>query len=182
MSRLVLVRHGRAAAGWDADLDPGLDEVGRSQAEDVAGALAEWDPLPMFTSPLRRARETAGPLEQRWRVPAEIRPAFSEIPSPTDDLAARGAWLRTVMAGTWSSCGPELQSWRSSVLAAMREIPSDAVVFTHFIAITVAVGAARHDDRVVVFAPDNGSRTVVEVAGDSVALVELGTVAQTSVG
>ncbi len=30
--RLVLVRHGRAAAGWDTHPDPALDDVGRAQA------------------------------------------------------------------------------------------------------------------------------------------------------
>ena len=36
MPRLTLVRHGRAAAGWGDDLDPGLDDLGRAQAESVA--------------------------------------------------------------------------------------------------------------------------------------------------
>ena len=35
--RLHLVRHGRAAAGWDDDADPPLDEVGQRQALAVAG-------------------------------------------------------------------------------------------------------------------------------------------------
>ena len=38
MTRLILVRHGRAAGGWDDDLDPGLDDLGRAQAE----AMAAW--------------------------------------------------------------------------------------------------------------------------------------------
>jgi hypothetical protein len=32
VTRLHLVRHGRAAAGWDTDPDPGLDDIGRRQA------------------------------------------------------------------------------------------------------------------------------------------------------
>ena len=38
--RLHLVRHGRAAAGWDDDPDPPLDDVGREQADAVAERLA----------------------------------------------------------------------------------------------------------------------------------------------
>ena len=33
MTRLYLVRHGRAAAGWNTDPDPGLDVIGQGQAE-----------------------------------------------------------------------------------------------------------------------------------------------------
>ena len=37
-TRIYMIRHGKAAAGWDGDADPGLDDVGRAQAENVAGA------------------------------------------------------------------------------------------------------------------------------------------------
>ena len=60
MSGLVLVRHGRPAAGWDADPDPGLDPEGVAQAERMAAALAPSGPLPIVVSPKRRTRETAG--------------------------------------------------------------------------------------------------------------------------
>ncbi len=59
MSRLILVRHGRAAGGWDDDLDPGLDELGRAQAEAMADLVAPRGPLPILVSPMRRCRETA---------------------------------------------------------------------------------------------------------------------------
>jgi len=36
VTRLVLVRHGHAAGGWDDDLDPGLDDLGRAQFLGVA--------------------------------------------------------------------------------------------------------------------------------------------------
>ena len=36
MTRVYMVRHGRAAAGWDVDPDPPLDDVGRNQALAVA--------------------------------------------------------------------------------------------------------------------------------------------------
>jgi hypothetical protein len=55
------------------------------------------------------------------------------------------------------------------------------VVHSHFIAINVVVGAALGDDRVVCFAPDNCSWTVVDVTGDSISLVTLGEQATTEV-
>jgi hypothetical protein len=81
---------------------PGLDEVGRAQAEAIAKELGPLGPLPLATSPLRRARETAVPLEALWGVKARVEPGVAEIPSPTEDLQARATWLRQVMRGRWS--------------------------------------------------------------------------------
>jgi len=182
VSRLVLVRHGRAAAGWDADLDPGLDDVGRSQARAAADALADLGPLPVYSSPLRRCQETAAPLARRWETEVRIEPGVGEVESPTDDLAERGAWLRGFMAGTWEEHPPELHVWRQRVLGTLVGLEGeDAVVFSHFIAINVVVGAALDDPRVICFAPDNGSRTVVEVQGGRFSVVELGGQAGTRV-
>jgi broad specificity phosphatase PhoE len=174
MSRLVLVRHGHAAAGWDADPDPGLDDTGRGQAAEMAEGLAGIGPLPLVSSPLRRARETAAALEERWGVEAVVVPEVGEIPSPTDDLAERGAWLREVMRGTWSDVPTEFRSWRDRVLSALTAFDADAVIVTHFIAICAAVGSATGDDRVMTFVPDNCSCTVLEVVDGGLQVVELG--------
>jgi broad specificity phosphatase PhoE len=40
MPTLYLVRHGRAAARYDEDHDPGLDDIGRRQAQAAADRLA----------------------------------------------------------------------------------------------------------------------------------------------
>ena len=185
MARLVLVRHGQAAAAWDADHDPGLDEQGGSQAAAVAEVLAAGERVPILASPLLRTRETAAPLERRWSMKATVEPGVGEIPSPIDDLGQRGAWLREVMQGTWSDLDATSRDWRDNVVATVRRIAAevgDAVVFTHFVAINVVVGAATGDDRVVVCAPDHCSRTVIEVDTDgSIELIELGGQAQTIV-
>ena len=39
MARIYMVRHGRAAAGFGESHDPGLDELGQKQAEEVAGKI-----------------------------------------------------------------------------------------------------------------------------------------------
>ncbi|MBK9972334.1 MAG: histidine phosphatase family protein [Acidimicrobiaceae bacterium] len=56
MPRLYLVRHGRAAAGWNTDPDPGLDAVGRHQAAAMTARLAPLGPLELVSSPLLRCR------------------------------------------------------------------------------------------------------------------------------
>jgi broad specificity phosphatase PhoE len=182
VTRLHLVRHGRAAAGWGDDLDPGLDEVGRAQAEAMAGGLD--GPLPIVTSPLRRCRETAAALARRWGVTVTVDPAVGEIRSPTDDLPERVAWLRGFMAGRWDDpgVGPELAGWRAGVVDALLALTTDAVVVTHFVAINVAVGAATGDPRAVCFRPDNCSITVLDHDGSRLRVVSLGDEAVTAVG
>jgi len=63
MTYLILIRHGRST--WNAVrriqgcADPPLDELGREQARHLAQRLRQAPPLALYTSPLRRARETA---------------------------------------------------------------------------------------------------------------------------
>jgi broad specificity phosphatase PhoE len=173
VTTLTLVRHGKAAAGWGDDLDPGLDDVGRAQAATMAAALAGVGPLPIVVSPLRRTRETATPLEDLWGVTARVDPAVGEIESPSDGLGGRDAWLRGVMKGGWRDV-PEVAGWRQQVIDALTAVDTDTVVVTHFVAINVAVGHALGEDRVVCFVPDNCSRTVLRVAGGGFSVVELG--------
>lgn len=183
MPRITLVRHGHAAAGWSDDLDPGLSELGRAQAVGAADALSTIGPQAIICSPLRRCRETAAALAVRWAVEPIVDIAVGEIASPADatGLEARGEWLRSAMQGTWSALGPELRTWRDSVLGRIRAIDADTVVHSHFIAINVVVGAAMGDDRVVCFAPDNCSWTTIDVERGGLRIVELGRQATTEV-
>lgn len=181
MVRLYLVRHARPAATFAEARDPGLDATGVAQAEALAGRLAPLGPLPIVTSPLRRTRETAAPLELRWRRTARIEPAVAEIPSREDDLARRAEWLRGVMAGRWAESTADLQGWRAAVVGALVAIPETSVVVTHYVAINVAVGHATRDDRVLCFAPDHCSITVLDVASGALRLVERGAEAATRV-
>jgi len=174
MTRIYLVRHGKAAAAWGDDVDPGLDEAGRLQAAQAAAGMASRGPLPIVVSPLRRTRETASAFEQVWDSPSRIDPRVAEIPSPTADLASRPVWLRGVMQGHWPRLDAVLQTWRQDVLRALSELDTDTLVVSHFVAINVAVGHALEDDRVVCFEPDNCSCTVLENSGRRLRVVELG--------
>jgi broad specificity phosphatase PhoE len=165
-------------------MDPGLDKVGREQAAVAARALAPLGPCPLYTSPLRRTRETAAPLEAVWATRAVVEPAVGEIVSPTSDLAERAAWLGEVMSSRWDQLGPDLLRWREGVIGALLAVAPTAplsVIVTHFIAINVAVGEATGDRRVMCFAPDNCSRTVLDVSGGKLQVVERGGEAVTAV-
>jgi broad specificity phosphatase PhoE len=185
MSRIYLVRHGEAAAGWGSHVDPGLSDRGRRQAEAVGQALEPLGPLAIVSSPLLRAQETAAPLAVLWDVEVRIDPGVGEIPSPSDDLAERAAWLSSQFQLTWAERGDDLHQWRGTVLATLLSFPSDTVVFTHYVAIGVAIGAATDDFDGDVH-PDNCSVTILESTGegstDSLRLIELPRQRSTFVG
>jgi len=174
MTRLYLVRHGKAAAAWDADYDPGLDDMGRAEAEKTARALASLGPLEIISSTLARARQTAMPLAERWGVSVKIEERVGEIPSPVKGLKERGEWLGDLMGKNWSALPRDLHAWRNGVMEVLLSLDRDTVVFSHFIAINVAVGVATEDDRVVSFWPGNGSVTVVETDNGVLALIQRG--------
>ena len=140
MAKLYLVRHGRAAAGWGLEKDPGLDDLGRAQAKAAAHALAPLGPLPVITSPMARTRETSKPLAENWGVDVSVEPRVGEIRFPSETPADRVYWLKEVMADRWPNLGPDLQRWRGKVIEALLAADTDTVVFTHYIAINVAVG------------------------------------------
>ena len=180
MTRLYLVRHGRAAAGWDTDADPGLDELGRSQATAVAARLAPLGPLPILTSPLLRCRQTAAVLAEQWLVEARVEPDVAEIPSPEGiEMADRTDWLRVAMGGRWNDLGPRYVTFRDRVVTSLSGLVEDSVVFSHFVAINVAIGASLADDRLVVRSLDNCSVTIIDVVGGALQLVESGHEADT---
>jgi 2,3-bisphosphoglycerate-dependent phosphoglycerate mutase len=73
MTKLLLVRHGRTA--WNAEgriqgqMDIALDAVGGQQARQVAGRVHGLHLDAIYTSPLRRARETAEAIGARLSLP-----------------------------------------------------------------------------------------------------------------
>jgi len=182
--RLYLVRHGRAAAGWNVDRDPVLDDLGKEQSVEVAQHLVGLGPLPVYSSPLRRCQETAGPLSALWKTAPTIEPRVAEIPSPVGIvLEERVDWLRVAMAGTWTqlgiSDGDVYTQYRHDLLDTLAAMPHDAVIFSHFIAINVVIGEALSDDRLVVKSLDNCSVTSVLVHEGSFTIEEMGREADT---
>jgi broad specificity phosphatase PhoE len=179
MATLTLIRHGRAEGGWDTHRDPGLHEQGHAQARAMADLIAPLGPQPLWSSPLRRCRETAAPLADAWGAAPLINPGVAEIPSPTPDLEARTAWLRELFTGRWRDGGEDIMKWRRAVIETLLAAPVDTVIITHFVPINVAVGEALGKDDVVVFRPDYCSVTVLENDGGQLRLIEKGQEAET---
>ncbi len=108
--RLVLIRHAetewnreRRYQGWQ---DTPLSEAGRAQAEAAGRLLAVERLTAVWSSPLRRARETAVAIAAPQRLTVRLEKAFGEMRFgqweglTTDEVSARfpalyRAWLET---------------------------------------------------------------------------------------
>jgi len=163
MTRIYMIRHGRASAGWDTALDPELDELGHAQAREVADQLQSLQLGNIITSPLLRCQQTAEPLGLKWNVAPQVFTEVSEIPSPKGvAMSDRIVWLRQAMQGTWSDLGANYVAYRDCITEFVRGIQTDAVIFSHFIAINAVIGGVLGDDRLVIRSLDNCSITIFE--------------------
>jgi broad specificity phosphatase PhoE len=85
MTRILLIRHGRTA--WNKEErfrgreELPLDEVGHAQARALASRLADEFPSlkAIYTSPLRRARQTAAPIATALNLTVEAHPGLIDI-------------------------------------------------------------------------------------------------------
>jgi alpha-ribazole phosphatase/probable phosphoglycerate mutase len=83
MTRLCLIRHGEPAPEAHGrcygSSDIGLSETGRAQAARAGARLASEGIAVIYSSPLRRAVESARILADTVRCPLEIEPALREV-------------------------------------------------------------------------------------------------------
>ena len=181
MPKILMVRHGRAAASCTDDLDPGLTPQGHGQAERVTIQLTNHLPLKVISSPLKRALETAEPMLGIVGGELSTEPRVSEIPSPGLSLDQRGHWLQTVMAGVWSEQTPELLGWRQELIDCLLAQSEDCVIFSHFVAINTAVGFAGGIDSLAVSRPQYASIIEFQTDGTTLHLISKGNSAITKV-
>lgn len=79
---LLFVRHGRPehiVTDDGSPADPPLSDVGHRQASAVADWLVEGHLHAVYSSPMRRARQTAAPIEKAFGLDASIREHLSEF-------------------------------------------------------------------------------------------------------
>lgn len=87
MTRIILVRHGQTA--WNVGAGSGerfrgrvdlpLDETGLAQAQALAERLADQPIAAVYSSPLKRAVETARPTAQRLGLTVQPLPGIMDI-------------------------------------------------------------------------------------------------------
>ncbi len=168
--QIALVRHGRASAGWDTAVDPGLDDLGRKQADEAAKKLDlifAGQQVEIVSSPLLRCQQTAKPFADMRKTPMRVCAEVAEIPSPSGvEMSARVDWLRTAMQGTWADLGGEYVEFRDLVIKFVRSRETNTVIFSHFVAINAVIGALVGEDRLVICSLDNCSVTLLERDAD----------------
>ena len=168
--RIALVRHGRASAGWDTAVDPGLDDLGRDQADVAAKKLDQifaGQQVEIVSSPLLRCQQTAKSFADLRTTPVRVCAEVAEIPSPSGvEMSSRVDWLRAAMQGTWADLGGEYVEFRDLVIKFVRSRETNTVIFSHFVAINAVIGALVGDDRVVIRSLDNCSITLLDRDAD----------------
>jgi broad specificity phosphatase PhoE len=138
VTRLVLCRHGEpegAAGRFCGRFDPALSVVGRAQADALAAALT--DPVAVYSSPARRALETAGRLHRETVLDNDLRELdFGEADGLRyDEVAERwpqlyAEWLAAPTRVAFPG-GEPFEDFRARGLAALERVPAPAVVVTH---------------------------------------------------
>lgn len=82
MTRLALCRHGEpegAKGRFCGALEVALSADGHRQAEALAAALPSLDPVAVYTSPARRAVETARPIAAQLSIAPVVEPDLREL-------------------------------------------------------------------------------------------------------
>ncbi len=116
---LLLIRHAEPVRiapgeGGGGPVDPELTPRGRAQAGRLAAWLAGEQLDAVFTSPVRRARETAGPVAEAHALDVEVAPELIEYDAradhyiPAEELKVeRDARWHAMLEGRWEDFGGE---------------------------------------------------------------------------
>ena len=144
MTELLLLRHALPLSGH---ADPGLSDVGLAQANRVAQWLTRSRIDAVVTSPLRRARETAAPIEASLTLTAEVIHDLREwelddpnqVYDALEDMATDDPRALAVAEGRYDDFVPELDklAFQRRTVTAIEDVfmryqhHSRVVVCTH---------------------------------------------------
>lgn len=141
---LLIIRHALPVRIENAEgaADPELQDIGHEQSRRLAEYLAAEDIHAIWSSPMRRAQQTAAPLSEATGLPVSVDDHLAEFDRdanmyiPIEELKATNhpMW-QSMMRGDWhGTMDPEL--FRSQVLGAFERIVADhpgqrVAVFCH---------------------------------------------------
>ena len=177
MMKLILVRHGEASASWEESSDPGLSNLGVTQALECADTLFKFEDIENFdlkSSPLKRAIETAEKLKTKLNKHLSIDPAFAEIPSPGVSFKNRQKWLKEIFNKNIDELENPQKNWRDKIISEIKKIEKPTIIFSHFMVINTIVAHIENNPSMVCFYPDNCSITELNKKGNKFDLLRLG--------
>jgi probable phosphoglycerate mutase len=177
---IVLVRHALPvridATPEGGPADPGLAELGIEQADRIADALRHDKVDVLYSSPSRRAVETAAPLAAALGMQPVLEPGIAEFDAadssyvPVEELRASGdpRWQRLV-AGDLYSAGVDPVQFRARVVEAVERIAAQhpggrALLVSHSGSINAYAGHVLGEERAIWFAPAYCSITRIAIA------------------
>ena len=182
-TELVLVRHGAADLSPEHAADPPLSAAGHDQARAVARLLGGETFAALYSSPLRRALDTAGCIGERVGLSPRTSDGLAEFDRHagyTDFAALRASAdprYDAFRRGDLSSWGVDIEQFRCEALQAMSDIAAShreerVIVVTHGGVLNVYLSAVLGIPRPFFHRPANtGVSRVVVGEGDDV-LVE----------
>lgn len=179
---LVLVRHALPVRidGTDdgSPADPGLAELGHRQARRVLQALTGDEITHLYSSPARRALETAAPLVAERGLPLTVEEGLAEFDVahssyvPVEELRAAGdpRW-DALVRGDLYHADVDPVAFAERVVEAVERIAGRhpggrAVLFTHSGTINAYTGQVTGQPRPLWFAPAYASLSRVGAARD----------------
>jgi len=174
---IFIIRHGEAAKLWDEDPDPSLSEKGQLQSNGIVQKLInelDGKEFKVLSSPLKRARETAAPLQKKLGFEIKIDDTFAEIPSPEITLSDRKNWLKSIFDTNVADLGEVQKNWRDGIINSISRLEEHTVIFSHFMVINCVVGWLEKRSQMVSFYPDNCSITKIEIDDNTIKLVTKG--------
>jgi broad specificity phosphatase PhoE len=128
---LLLIRHAEPVRVVDADgpADPHLHERGRHQADRLAAWFADEPLDAVWSSPMRRARETAAPLAGAQGLPILIDEELAEFDAeatsyiPMEELkAARDERFLAMVEGRLEDFSVDPEQFKLGVVAAIERV------------------------------------------------------------
>jgi 2,3-bisphosphoglycerate-dependent phosphoglycerate mutase len=135
VTTIFLARHGEtdwnAQERWQGHADTSLNERGREQARELAARLADIAFAAVYSSDLRRARETAEIVVDGRDLPLLIEPGLREI-----DVGSWQGLTGAEIGDRERADGETLDAFRDRVLAALESIGrrhegADVLVVAH---------------------------------------------------
>jgi len=127
---LLLIRHALPTRVEliEGPADPPLSELGARQAEALAAWLADEPIDAIYTSPLRRAVETAAPLAEATGLGPVVDEDLAEYDRhaseyiPMEELRAEGGERWEQAIADWSLGGSEMETWFDAAVAAVERV------------------------------------------------------------